>query len=267
MQIPIGKQSPIPAFVTEFPASSWRRHSNLEFLLTMNDDQLNGGALHPDSPRNEQPAATADEEDQRRTNDLVSSTVDEYLDKFNKSELDQLLRSLKLSNEQCSILLSTLKEKNRLEESIDVHVYDNHQKELMQCFHVDGHTKRVKDVPGLFKWLNIDYSDPSEWILYIIYQQKYKALDCYLMDTSGQQAVMFLESQEVVDPFQVLKQAIEEADYKKYNWMIFGDFSAVSVARRSRQTNKIDHRIWFSSELFKRLLCSSDPPDPTRLTD
>ena len=204
----------------------------------MNGDQHNGDApTHP-------AAATVDGEATDglvTSNDLPTNGVsqelrknaDQYSAKLNKSELDQLLRSLKLSDEQCSILLGALKEKNILEENIDVHVYENPVNEFVQFFHMDGRTKRLKDVAGLFGWLHYDI-DPTRWILDIYYNQTKKELDCLLIDKRREyESVKFLKSLEVADPFEFLKQALEEADYEKYNWKITGEFRAVSVARRS----------------------------------
>ena len=180
----------------------------------MNGDQHNGDALARPA------AATADGEATDglvSSNDLPSNGVsremrenaDQNSAKFNTSELNQLnqqVKGLKLSDEKRVVV----EKKNRLHEAIDV----------TEFVHVEGRTKRVKDVAGMFKRLNIDYSDPSDWALYIIYQQKHKTLDCALMNKSGQDTVIFLEAKKVDNPFEFLKQALEASGYEEHRWLL-----------------------------------------------
>ena len=137
---------------------------------------------------------------------------------------------MKLTEEQCVILLKSLKEKDKLEESICVNVYD---KDTSQFCREEGHTMYIKDVAGLLRWLHYDI-DPTRWTLEIVYYQSFKRLYCYLVDKREEYKTMtFLMSREVFDPFELLKNVLEKADYKKYNWTITDDFSAVSVGKQS----------------------------------
>lgn len=149
--------------------------------------------------------------------------------KFVKPELDCLVRKLKLSKEKCVILLSALKEKNMIEDSIDVRVYDDREKEIQHFFdELPNGTPYIRDLFGLFSWLNFDY-DPVEWLLHIKYEPTKKRLKCILSHKLKEyESVPFLLSNEIDDPYETLKQALEIADYKQHNWTIDGDFRAVS---------------------------------------
>ena len=165
---------------------------------------------------------------------------------FNRIELDRLVYSLMLSDNQCVILLKSLKEKDMLKESVDMH-----HDEIKQFLQVDDHTKRIKNVNTVFRLLQYDI-DPSRWTFDIAYYQSCKRLYCYLDDKHKKyESVVFMESQGVADPFEFLKQALEEARYEEFKWKLNGDFSKVSVARRS----------------FRITSLSNNPPDSTRLTD
>lgn len=162
--------------------------------------------------------------------DQQPSTMDKNPAKFAKPELDSLVRKLKLSKEKCVTLLTALKKKNLIDESIDVHVYDDREKEIQHFFdELENGTPYIKDLFGLFDWLNFDY-DPSEWLLYIKYEASRKRMKCILTHKLKEyESLPFLLSNEIDNPYETLKQALEIADYKQHNWTIDGDFRAVSV--------------------------------------
>ena len=181
-------------------------------------------------------------EDQTRSNGFQESagngaeqpsTADQSPGQFDKEELDWLVRSLRLTKEQCVVLLESLKETNKLKAGIDVHVYDQ---EIMRFFgRLMNGTEHIKDVPGWFNWLNYDYEDPSEWALEIKYDQSKKSLKCTLTDTLGRyNPLTFLESDpkiEVTEPFEMLREVLENVGYKAQGgWKLRGDFSAVSLS-------------------------------------
>ena len=161
--------------------------------------------------------------------------------KFNKSELDRMVRELKLSEENCVILLEVLKEKHLMEKSIDVHAYDHREQEIVHFFdELEGDTVYLKNVVGLLNWANCHYNS-SEWLLDIRHLQLEKRIECTLKHKPKKYASRtFLESGEIDDPFETLKQALEKADYRKHRWQLKGDFSAVSDARRSRRFTMIN---------------------------
>lgn len=149
--------------------------------------------------------------------------------KLIKPELDVLVRKLKLSKDKCVILLTYLKEKNLLDDSVDVRAYDDREKEIIHFFdELDNGTPYIKDLFGLFEWLNFDY-DPTEWLLYTKYEATKKRVKSMLIHKLKEyESVPFLLSNEIEDPYQTLKEALEIADYKLHNWTIDGDFRAVS---------------------------------------
>ena len=164
--------------------------------------------------------------------------------KFNKNELDRLVKKLKLSKENCVILLEVLKEKNLMEESIDVHVYDHREQDIHHFFdELENGTTFIKDLTGFLKWLNYEYR-PAEYQLDIKHLQSEKRVECTLLHKRNViEPLIFLQSGEIDDPFETLKQALEKFDYKKHKWELKGDFSAVSDARRSRRFTVINGRI------------------------
>ena len=155
---------------------------------------------------------------------------------FDKEELDTLVRRLKLTRKQCVILLKRLKNTNKLKAGIDVHVYDNCVQEILHFFgRLTNGTQYIKDVPGLFEWMDYDYVDPSEWALEIKYDQSKKNLRCTLIDTlEVYDPLTFLESDpkfEVTEPFEMLREVLENVGYKALGgWELRGDFSAVSLS-------------------------------------
>ena len=159
--------------------------------------------------------------------------------KLIKPELDFLVRKLKLSKEKCVILLSYLKEKNLLDESVDVRAYDDREKEIIHFFgELDNGTPYIKDLFGLFEWLNFDY-DPTEWLLNTKYEPAKKRVKSLLIHKLKEyESLPFLMSNEVEDPYETLKQALEIADYKQHNWTIDGDFRAVSVMMQSNRVHQ-----------------------------
>ena len=147
--------------------------------------------------------------------------------KFTKAELDELVRDLKLSKGGCVKLLSLLKEKNLLVEPIDVHCYDEREKEIEPFFsELDG-TPFIKNINGLFRWLNFIY-EPTEWLLYIRFRNS--KLKCFLIHKPKEyKSLPFLLSNEVKDPYQILKNILEIVNYKQHNWSLYGDFKKVII--------------------------------------
>ena len=195
--------------------------------------QLNGDeSTRPDSRSDGQAEVPTNSDGLSRE---IRENAEQESAKFNKSELDQLVQNMKLSDEPTVIRMKNLKglKKIRYDMSLDVHTYANSKAQFKQFYRVVGRTKRLHDVAGLLKWMNLDYSNPSEWGLYIVHLHAQKGLDCFLMDPSGRHAVDFLVCHEVDDPLPILKQALKESGYEEHRWLIVGEFSAVSVGRRS----------------------------------
>lgn len=147
--------------------------------------------------------------------------------KFTKPELDQLVRDLKLSKEKCCILLSALKIKNLLADAIDVHVYDDREKEIEHFFdELDG-TPFIKDIYGLLEWLNFDY-EPAEWQLLIKF--KNSRLKCFLIHRLKKyDSLPFIMSNEIEDAYATITSILEIVNYREHNWPVYGDFKKVSL--------------------------------------
>ena len=165
--------------------------------------------------------------------------------KLDMEDLDYLVWTMQLPKEHSVILLETLKEKNLMEESIDVHTYDHRERPTLKFYDwLKNGAYYVKDVDGLFGLVELKH-DPSDFQLEIKFEQSKKRLECTLTHKQNKNhPLKFLESHNGTDdPFETLKQALEKADYKRYRWELKGDFSAVSDARRSRRFTVINGRI------------------------
>ena len=126
-----------------------------------------------------------------------------------------------------------------IDDSINVNVYDDREKEIFHFFdELDNGTPYIKDLFGLFEWLNFDY-DPAEWLLYVKHEAAKKRLKCLLMHKPRViDSLPFLMSNKIEgDPYQTLKQALELCDYKQHNWAIDGDFKEVSRSYQVQSLN------------------------------
>lgn len=103
--------------------------------------------------------------------------------KFEKLELDRLIRKMKLSKENRKILLSFFKDNKLLAESFDVVEYEK-EIEIKQVEDIARFLDEIsgnpfiKNIYGLLELLNYDYK-PDEWLLYSKY--KNSRLKCLLI--------------------------------------------------------------------------------------
>ena len=86
---------------------------------------------------------------------------------FNQTELNDLIRGLRLSKELIELLASTLKEKNMLQKETNVTFYWNREKGILTFFETGSDFVYCCDVAGLLIAITVAQYDPNERRLFI----------------------------------------------------------------------------------------------------
>ncbi|GBM63266.1 hypothetical protein AVEN_110949-1 [Araneus ventricosus] len=145
---------------------------------------------------------------------------------FSQSDLNDLVRDLRLSKDGSELLGSRLKNKNLLTAGTSFSWYRHREKEFTQFFSKDGNLVFCNDVQGLMKSFDMKY-DPYEWRLFI--DSSKISLKAVLLHNGNSFASLPLgHSLHLGENYNDLSIILEKINYQ-HRSMVCGDFKILTM--------------------------------------
>jgi hypothetical protein len=108
---------------------------------------------------------------------------DRPIDKFTQSELNDLIRELRLTKEKSELLGSRLREKNMLASGVKFYWYRNREKEFRKYYAQEDQLIFCTDIRNLLHQLWEKEYDPSTWRLFIDSSKRSLKAVCFITAT------------------------------------------------------------------------------------
>ena len=147
--------------------------------------------------------------------------------KFNQSELNDLVRDLNLSKQAAEILASRLKEKHVLHSSAKVSFYRKRDELFLPYFKEDKQLLYCDNVSGLLGELDIPSYNPEEWRLFL--DSSKRSLKCVLLHNGNRYGAVPIGHSTVLKEQQDdIRTVMDLLKYHQHGWIICVDLKMVS---------------------------------------
>ena len=147
--------------------------------------------------------------------------------KFNQSELNDLVRDLDLSKQEAEILASRLKEKHVLHSSAKVSFFRKRDKLFLPYFKEEKQLY-CDNVSGLLGELGIPSYNPEEWRLFL--DSSMRSLKCVLLHNGNRYGAVPIGHSTVLKEQQDdIRTVVDLLKYHQHGWIICVDLKCVST--------------------------------------
>lgn len=159
--------------------------------------------------------------------DFVCPEIDDKHRKFSQSESDDLIRDLELPKEKSELLVSRLKERNFVDESVKITKQRKREEDYIGFFSEYKDFVACNDVDGLLKSMGIDHK-PEEWRLFLD-SSKHSFKVILLHNGNELPSIPLAYSTVLKECYNDVKKLLIAIDYRKHNWIICSDLKMVAI--------------------------------------
>jgi hypothetical protein len=150
------------------------------------------------------------------------------INKFTQSELNDLIRELKLTKEKSELLVSMLSEKNMLAFGVKFSWYRNREKEFRKYYAQEDQLVFCKDIRNLMHQLGEKEYDPRTLRLFI--DSSKRSLKAVLLHNSNVLAsVPLAHSTKLSESYETLKLVLENIKYHEHEWQICSNLKVIGL--------------------------------------
>lgn len=146
---------------------------------------------------------------------------------YDQSELNQLVKELGLTKDQSMVLASNLRKHNALKPDCRVGFYATRNHDLLAYFDEDNGVPYLKNIQGLFDWLNYDYV-PDQWRLFM--DSSKSAFKIVLLHNGNLlPSIPLLYSPSLKETYNDVQYALQLINYNSHRWKIIADLKLLNV--------------------------------------
>lgn len=146
-----------------------------------------------------------------------------------QTRLNMMVRQLKLSQRQGTLLVQHLKAVNILAPDVKVTGFRKRQEGLKQFFKVSNNNTfaHCDNIPGLMESMNVAYN-PKEWRLFI--DSSKRTLKAVLLHIdNAKNSVPVAVSTDTKETYNSMKLILEAVKYNEHQWKICADLKVITI--------------------------------------